>query len=366
MNLLFLIHSMSSGGAERVTANLANHWAEKGFSITIVTLAPQTKDFYDLHPTIKRITLDLAVDSKNIFNALINNGKRVFAIRQVLKQIKPQVAIGIMTSANVYLALARWRLSSIKVIGSEHVHPPQSSLGLFWEWLRHTSYRSLDHLTVLTAETQQWATQHVSAKKIAVIPNAIPYPLPIQDPVLTPQNYLNSQRHYLIAVGRLSEQKGFDYLIRAFQTISQLYLDWDLVIMGEGELRQVLEKQIANQNLEKRILMLGRVGNVGDWYAAADIYVMSSRYEGFGNTLAEAMAYGIPAISFDCDTGPRDIIRHGIDGLLVAPNDIAALVQAIKQLIEDESMRQKMSQQAIEVRRRFSMEKVIKQWEALF
>ena len=136
--------------------------------------------------------------------------------------------------------------------------------------------------------------------------------------------------------------------------------------MGDGPDRQTLEAQITATGLGGRVHLAGRAGNVGQWYAAADLYVMSSRFEGFPNTLVEAMAHGLPAVSFDCDTGPRDIIRHGIDGLLVPVENEAALEMALRQLMANDALRSQLGVKAQEVRQRFSMELVAKRWEKLF
>ena len=133
MRLLIFIHSMGSGGAERVSANLANHWATKGWDITIVTLAQQSLDFYELHPAVKRIALELTGESANVLAGLWQNMRRVIALRRVLRQIQPDIALGMMTTGNVLLALAAWNLSTLRTIGAEHNHPPQQPLGYIWE-----------------------------------------------------------------------------------------------------------------------------------------------------------------------------------------------------------------------------------------
>ena len=123
---------------------------------------------------------------------------------------------------------------------------------------------------------------------------------------------------------------------------------------------------MAVAGLAERVLLPGRAGNVGDWYAASSLYVMSSRFEGFPNTLAEAMACGLPAVSFDCDTGPRDIIRHEVDGLLVPAGDAAALEAALRRLMADPALRGRFAARASEVRERFSLASVSARWEQLF
>lgn len=366
MKLLIFIHSLNSGGAERVTANLANHWAGKGWDITVVTLAARGLDFYELHPAVKRIALELAGDSSNGLAGLVQNLRRVMALRRVLRQIKPDIALGMMTTANVLLALAAWGLPQLRAVGSERIHPPQYPLGVLWEGLRRLSYGRLAAITALTRESAVWIKGYTGARRVPVIPNAVPWPLLLQAPRLCPNSVCPSERHLLLAVGRLDMQKGFDWLIESFSALAKKYADWDLVILGEGPQRLALQAQVRMAGLEQRVFFLGRAGNVGEWYERADLYVMSSRFEGFPNTLAEAMAHGLAAVSFDCDTGPRDIIRHETDGLLVPPGDVAGLAAALGRLMSDAALRQRFAGRAVEARERFSMERIAGMWEELF
>jgi glycosyltransferase involved in cell wall biosynthesis len=365
MNILFYISSLSFGGAERVTATLANYWAEKGWRVTVVTLAAQSEGFYQLHPAVTHIALNLSGANSQPLAAPIKNLRRVLALRRVLRRVQPDVALGMMDSSNVQLALASYGLRGLVTIGSERIHPPQYPLGQIWETLRRYSYDRLNAVVALTVESADWLRRCTRVRKVVVIPNVASYPLPAHPPHMAPPIKANGAR-LLLAVGRLSEQKGFDTLIAAFQSLAAKFPHWRLAILGEGPLRGDLAAQIADAGLDGRILLPGRVGNVGDWYVAADLYVMTSRFEGFPNTLAEAMAHGLPAVSFDCDTGPRDIIRHEVDGLLVPNGDDAALVSALGRLMADESLRQQFASYADEVRERFSMERITSLWEALF
>lgn len=364
--LLICIHCMSSGGAERVTANLANYWATKGWDITIVTLTQQNLDFYELLPSVKRISLELAGDPGNSLVGLWQNISRIVALRRVLKEVKPDIALGMMTAVNVVLAFAALGLPKLRTIGAEHNHPPQKPLGFLWETLRSNTYGLLDAVTALASEGESWIKSNTNAKRIFVIPNAVTWPLPEHEPKISPSSFHQPERQLLLAVGRLHNQKGFDWLIEAFSNLTHKHPNWDLVILGEGSLRSALERQVKESGLEKRIFLPGRVGNLSDWYKSADIYVMSSRYEGFGNTLVEAMAHGLAVLSFDCDTGPRDIIRHEVDGLLVPPKDIAALTATLDKMMGNDALRSQLAERAIDARERFSMEKITKQWEHLF
>lgn len=364
--LLIFIASLSSGGAERVTANLANYWAEKGWWVTVVTLSDGTSDFYELSPSVQRIRLGLLQESANTVLGLINNLRRVLVLRRVLRKTRPQVALAMMDQANIVLSLAAWGLPNMVALGSEHSHPPKLPLSRFWAGLRRYCYGHLAAVTALTSESRDWLLQHTKVKKVPVIPNAAPWPLPTQAPLLMPQAVMPPGQKMLLAVGRLCEEKGFDLLIDAFGQIAAQYADWHLAILGEGPLRTALLAQIRQAGLEDRITLAGRAGNMGDWYQTADLYVMSSRFEGFGNTLAEALAYGVPAVSFDCDTGPRDIIRHQVDGFLVPNGDVAALCEALSRLMGDEALRRQFGIRATEARERFSMERIAGMWEELF
>jgi glycosyltransferase involved in cell wall biosynthesis len=173
-------------------------------------------------------------------------------------------------------------------------------------------------------------------------------------------------RKRLLAVGRLDYQKGFELLIEAFARLAADARDWELVIVGQGPLREALGERLEELGIGDAAYLAGEVGNLDDWYRDADLFALSSRFEGFPNALLEAMAHGLPAVSFDCDTGPRDIIRPGVDGLLVAPGDVGALEAALRRLMGDAALREQFGKRATDVRDRFAMERVAELWEDLF
>jgi glycosyltransferase involved in cell wall biosynthesis len=364
--LLIYIYSMGSGGAERVTANLANYWAGKGWEITIVTLSKQHLDFYELHPRVKRISLELTSESRNILDGLWQNIRRMVALRALLREIQPEIALGMMTTANIILALATWGLPNVHTIGAEHIHPPQYPLSYPWKFLRSKVYGLLNSVTALTSEGKNWIKSNTNAKNVLAIPNAVTWPLPKHEPRISPSVFYQPSKQILLAVGRLNSQKGFDWLIEVFSNLANKHPNWDLVILGEGSLRTVLEKQVRESGLEKRIFLPGRVGNLHEWYENADLYVMSSRYEGFPMSLLEAMASGIAVVSFDCETGPRDIILHEIDGLLVKSDDLVSLASGLDRLMSDDPLRTKFAKRALEIQERFSIVKIADMWEKLF
>lgn len=367
MKLLFFIHSLSSGGAERVTTTLANYWAKKDWQITIVTNTDPESDFYELDPRIARVSLKCDRDSQTFVTAILNNLRRIKALRETLKRIRPDVAVGMMSNANSLLAFAGHGLR-ITLIGSERTHPPSLPLGRTWETIRRRSYGHLHALVAQTRQSTDWLHKNTSAPEIATIPNPASYPLTNCAPILQPQSLpsCSKGRYILLAVGRLIDYKGFDRLITIFATIAPQHPDWALVILGEGSARAELESKVAALGMERQIFMPGRAGNIGEWYLAAELYVLTSRFEGFPNTLLEALTYGCPAVAVDCETGPRDILRHEQDGLLVPQNDQAALANALTRLMSDRNLRTAFSQKAIEARDRFALNNIAAQWEALF
>jgi glycosyltransferase involved in cell wall biosynthesis len=366
VKLLIFISSLSVGGAERVTVNLANHWALKGWEITIVTLRQQSDDFYALNHAVSRVALEMDGDSGNVIVGLIRNLRRVMALRRVLRQVRPDVALGMMDRANVLLAISSCGLHQIRAVGSERVYPPQHPLGALWERLRFHSYGHLYAVVAQTEKGAEWLKSHTKAQRVIAIPNPASWPLINQMPFINVENILGAGRKLLLAVGRLSCQKQFGLLVGCFQSLASRHADWDLVILGEGPLRSRLEVQVSEAGLRNRVFFPGRAGNIGDWYDSADLYVMSSRFEGFPNTLVEAMSYGLPVVSFDCDTGPRDIIRHKVDGLLVSSGNEQELTATLNQLMGDENLRVELANRAVDVRARFTTERIAEKWEHLF
>jgi glycosyltransferase involved in cell wall biosynthesis len=367
MRILFYIHSLSFGGAERVTSTLANYWCRKGWDVTVVTVTGLDRDFYVLEERVERIALDLDANSTNLWQALFGNMRRILALRQILKQVRPNQTLAMMATANVTLALAALGLRVVTV-GSERIHPPTMPLGRVWESVRRWFYPRLSGMVAQTKQSADWLELNAPAAKITVIPNPLNYPLPVKDPKLAPSAIREETgcSHLLLAVGRLSQQKRFDRLLNVFAAASKGQTEWALVILGEGEQRDLLEAQVRSLGIGRCVRLPGAVGNVGEWYEAADAYVMTSQFEGFPNTLVEALAYGLPSVAVDCETGPREILRHEVDGLLVPQDDPDALTYALCRLMGDQALRGRFANRAVEARERFAVDRVAVQWENFF
>jgi glycosyltransferase involved in cell wall biosynthesis len=363
--IALVIHSLAAGGAERVAANLASYWCSIGRAVSVVTIESDARDVYELDPRVSRISLDLAAPSAGPINAALNNVERIRALRRILIAERPQLIISFMSRTNVVTAMASRGTDAI-VLGSEHTYPPGWPLGAFWEWARRTGYAWMDSIVCVAQPIADWIGDHTRALRTDVIANPVVFPLPDGEPRLDPDVMLRSEERVLMSIGRMGHEKGFDILLSAFAKVASEMPQWRLVILGDGVLRPALERQAVDLGIAHRVLMPGRVGNVGRWLEKADLFILSSRQEGFPNVLIEAMAYGVASIAADCPTGPREIIRDSVDGVLVKTQDVASLADAMRRLAADATDRGMIADRGKEVRERFSLQRVAAQWDDVF
>jgi glycosyltransferase involved in cell wall biosynthesis len=324
------------------------------------------RDFYHLDPAVQRISFEMAGESKSLRHALVRNFRCIGMLRKSIRDTQPDAVMAMMTNANIILALACRGLPHLCAVGSERIYPGQHPIAQIWGHLRRFCYRGLDAVVALTPECAEWIMHDTFATSAPVIPNPVVWPLEAQTPYIAPETACRLGRKVLLGVGRLCQQKDFLTLIKVFSELAEYHPQWDLVIVGGGPEHEHLTGQVKALGLCERVFLPGIVGNLGEWYERCDLYAMTSRYEGFPNSLAEALAHGLPAVSFDCDTGPRDIIRNELDGLLVAPGDVDALRLALDRVMSDDVLRLRFAERAVEARERFSIEHVAGLWEALF
>lgn len=360
MHITLVISTFAAGGAERVMSNMANYWVEQGEDITLITLSSQSHDWYKLDPRIKRVGLGLLSTSTHIGQAIRHNVRRVIWLRQALRRAHPDMVISFLDTTNVLTLMASWGLG-IPVIVSERNDPHQRSIGLAWNGLRSVLYRHADAVVVQTRAVRDWALRLQGIKAIYVIPNPVS---PIRNECEQASSRHGSS-HTIVAMGRLVRQKGFDLLIEAFGRCAAKHSDWSLVILGEGPERASLQTFTANLGIASRVSLAGQFQEPATILKGAGLFVLSSRYEGFPNALLEAMACKLAVISTDCPSGPRDIIRDGVDGVLVPSNDVEALAIAMDRLMVDLPERQRLGTRAAEIIERFSIEKIMKMWDEL-
>jgi len=307
--------------------------------------------------------LNLASTSPTIIHAIASNRRRVRALRREWERLQPDVIIAFMTTSAVLALLSARGLPAATIV-SERTYPPRMPPGPLWGLLRRWTYPRASRVVMMTREGLDWLAREIPGARGAVIPNPVVYPLPGGSPTVPPGDFIAPGERLLLGVGRMDKGKQFDHVLRAFAAAVQdnRLDDWRLVIAGDGPERDALQALASRLGIAHRFAMPGRVGNMADWYSSADLYVSSSSYEGFPNTLIEAMAHRTTAVSYDCDTGPRDIIRNGEDGLLVPLNDEGALAKAVSSLMVDHARRDAMAERAQEVRERFSEDAIVALW----
>ena len=364
MNIALVIHGLGPGGAERTMTTLANAWADRGNTVTLISFDDgTTPPAFALDPRIKRRTLSLRGSSLHFVHAIIANFTRVRHLRSVLRQENPDVTISFITATNIVTILATLGARTPLIV-SERVDPNAHRLTGIWATLRLVLYRFAD--AVVVQGEQIVGALPPSIRPLAhVIPNPVTQPIDVQNSSAPVKDILHTDRNRIVGLGRLVPQKGFDVLIRAFAAIAERFPDWDLIIWGEGEQRPTLEYLIQELGMEERAKLPGVTAQPAAAFASADLFVLSSRYEGFPNALAEAMACGLPVVATDCPSGPAEIIRNNVDGILVAPDDVEALAETIGQLIADGSMRASLAERASEITARFSVDDIIGRWDNL-
>ena len=360
---------------------MARYWSDKNWEITILTLFQGRRPVcYDLHPKVTHTDLANSTLFRNprpdvqsllalrdLFNALTPSERKVFlrdinlivALRHAITRTRPQTVISFIDVTNVYVLLALYRLT-LPVIISERCHPVSTG-DQGWDRLRQRLYLRATHLVVLAEESLSCFDAEVR-KQGRVIPNAV---LP---PPKTPSTEIARHRtgeKVLLAMGRLAYEKGFDLLLHAFAKIASKHPSWSLNVFGQGPLRPELKALADELGLNERVRFPGFTYQPYDTMRRADLFVLSSRLEGFPNVLLEAMACGLPVVSFACPTGPSYIVRDGTDGLLAPPLDVTTLTKHLDRLMGDDAERKRLAGRAPEVTERFSVRRVMGLWESL-
>jgi len=356
MRITFVIPSLAAGGAERVASSLVNYWSSVGDEVTLATLDFEEADFYSLSPSVERVALGLGEVSSNGFLRISKNFRRVRQLRRVIRQSRPDVVISFLAYTNVLVLTAALGLG-VPVVVSERTNTIQGRAGSAVDLLRHVLYPRADAVVVQTEAVAEWARRLVKAAAVRVIPN------PVHPPKTELHSFQDERNLTVLAMGRLVPVKGFDVLLQAFARCARLHHDWTLRIVGDGPERGRLEALSDKLGIATRVRLDPFLKEPEAAFKSAGLFALSSRYEGFPNVLLEAMACGLPVISFDCPNGPKEIIRDGLDGVLVPANNEEVLAERMARLMGAEDERKRLAASAIQVTERFSLTKVAAMWQ---
>lgn len=364
---------VTRGGADRVITNKANWLAEHGYDVMIITDTQMGRA--PVYPLSSKVVLhDLAIDfSLEYGHSLPVRAWWYFKLmrqyRRKLKEalLKRQSDIVITTLGRDLDFLTKINDGSVK-LGESHIarqfsrnfHLMEQKGGLhkmiakIW---RKKQERDVSRLDTLVLLTQEDANSWEGVTKTFVIPNPTPF---------YPEKSSSCESHKAICVGRLNEQKGYEYLFDAWAIVSRRHPDWVLNAYGSGEIKEQLQERINEKGISNTLILNEPTSDIIDKYLESSIYIMSSRFEGFPMVLLEAMSCGLPCVSFDCPNGAKDIIEDGRNGFLVEYLNVNALAESICKLIEDESLRKMLGQTAKEDVMMYLPDSIMKLWIDLF
>jgi glycosyltransferase involved in cell wall biosynthesis len=360
MRITLVISNLDTGGAERVLSVMANYWATHDKDVTLITIGSEEADCYALSSRVKRVGMDLEVNSNTFAEAIRHNITRVRRLRKEIRASRPDVVISFLDVINVLTLLASTGLH-VPVIVSERTDPARHPIGAVWTGLRYVLYRRADAVVMQSQALRAWATRLVRHRAVHVIPNPVERPSSLSHRSLSPEG----ANRNVTAVGRLTRAKGYDLLVRAFAKCAHRHSTWSLIILGEGEERESLEALVRELGLKDRVNLPGCVRDPNPTLHSADLFVMSSHYEGFSNSLLEAMACKLAVIATNCTSSVTEIIRDGVNGVVVPANDLNALASAMDRLMGNQTERTRLGSSAVAVLDQFGVDTVMGMWDDL-
>ena len=374
MHILYIYPELTiKGGADKIIIEKANYFVRHGYEITIVTESQMGRPLaFPLDSNVRHIDMELDFNEQYRHGSL----RRLWIYLKLMSRYKKKLS-AVLMKENADIAITTLGRSigilpyvndkSIK-IGEAHttkrnlrsLHLLEYRGGIYKyaaKFLRWKMERDISHLKALVLLTPEDANDWSSTAKTHVIPNPV---------TLIPSIFASLNNKQVLMVGRYNDAKGYDYLIDAWDIVHHRHPDWILNVYGSGELYDQVVKWISVKNLEETIILHEPTSKIMDKYLESSICVLSSRYEGFSLVIVEAMACGVPCVSFDSPHGPRNIIRNGEDGILVEYLNSQALADGICCLIENVDLRKELGSNARRNVIRFSEDVVMKQWDELF
>lgn len=362
-HIVVVIASLGGGGAERVVADLCFYLQEAGRTVTLLTLTGEDADAYVLAEGIRRERMEIRRAANSWFDTVRFSFRRFKDIRRRILSLRPDVVVSFIEQTNVRVA-ASLIGTGIPVILSERTHPGRHHVSSAWRLTRRLLYRYADAVVVQTGTAADWLRKSTPTRRLVIIPNAVRALVDLGADQEEDEHLWAGP--YVLAIGRLGKEKGFDLLIEAFARSALADEDWRLVVLGEGDERAALRKQAEECGVGGSLEMPGHVRGVGPWLRNADIFALSSRYEGFPNALVEALQLGCASISFDCESGPSDLIENEQNGLLAPEGDVEALAFGLRRLASDPDLRKRLSTAAaISTNARFDRTVVYGKWMEL-
>lgn len=359
MKLLFVIKALANkgGGAEKVLSFIANGLAARGHEVSVLTNDPVgSSPFYSFESTV--IIHRVAIGSVHRRAGFMETVRRMASYRKAVAAERPDVVIAFMHSAYIPASVALLG-RGVSVVACEHTGPEHYQRRPLQKLLLQLTPLTCDQITVVSEQVRASFGRWLR-KSMVVLPN----------PVVIRNGSTPVAAHTgrtILSVGRLGAEKGHSVLIEAFQRVSHTHPDWTLRIVGEGELRFDLERQVKAAGLVNQVFLPGAVSDVDSEYLRADLFVLPSVYESFGMATAEALLHGVPAIGFADCAGTNKLIVDGVNGRLVSgPNRVDALAEVLDELMSDSAQRKSLSLPvAVGPVAKLGIDDVLDEWERL-
>ena len=359
MRIAFILPTFTAGGAERVASLLCNYWVEQGHDVIALTFEGAGDErVYHLDDRVRLRGIDALNRNRGLASRVGTNLRRLVRLRAALKGFKPDAIVAFTTEANLVAVWSALGLG-VPVVVSERNQPDRPGLGYLTRAVRRLSYPLAAALVVQTEGIAQGMRARFGAP-VLVLPN----PIRLASWGGVPRAEQATKR--IVAAGRLVRQKGYDALIASFAALADDHPDWQLVIYGEGADRAALETAARRFSLGDRIALPGVSKDMHAAFAAADLFVLPSRYEGYPNVLLEALASGCAVIATDCPGGTAEILGGGKYGVLVEPENPAALTTELQRMMSNQALRRQFAAQAREAVSALDVGAVGRRWLELF
>jgi GalNAc-alpha-(1->4)-GalNAc-alpha-(1->3)-diNAcBac-PP-undecaprenol alpha-1,4-N-acetyl-D-galactosaminyltransferase len=353
--ITLVISSLGRGGAERVAVDLCGFLAKSGRDVSVLTLSGDDADAYDLPVSVHRRRIEIRRETKSKFRSIKFTISHLMEMRRSILALKPDVVLSFIEQTNIR-TIGCLVAAGIPVVVSERIHPGCHPVPRSWAFLRRMVYRFASAVIVQNNTIADWFRKFVPTRHLVTIPNAV------RDPTFLGDHRGRTNEPIILGIGRLAKQKGFDLLLCAFSNAGLADDGWRIVLLGEGDEHEALLKLSEDLGISKSVEMPGHVKDVSKWILRSSIFALPSRYEGFPNALLEAMQLGTACVSFDCPSGPAELIEEGRNGLLVPPEDVDALSKSLLKLVRDEPLRERLAREAIKVSESFSIDLVYGLW----
>ena len=346
-DIALVVSDLTAGGAQRVLVTLANAWRARGRLVLVVTLSKPEHDFFRLADGIDRIALDVAGDRSSLAGAVWSNLSRAMKIRRAIRKSGAPVVLSFVGSTNVLTVLATVGLDVMTVI-SERNDPARQSLGRVWDTLRTWIYPSADLVTANSRGAIDTLAKFIPKEKLRHVPN----PIKLTKESGRPRA---SENPTILTVGRLTPQKAQHLLLQAFSQFVGHHPD--------GELEHDLKRRADELGIGHAVEFVGRVNDPNIHYASAEIFVLSSLFEGTPNALLEAMSHRLPSIISDACGGGLEFVEHGVSGRVFKSGDATDLAASITMLANDPSLRRRLGAAGFERVSRNGEEAVLDHWD---